>query len=210
MTNPSEIFEHHYQDYLKQLAEVDFTSVNTILGLDQDGDRLTIPFFNSTYSLSPRGIYDHDNNRPDYMTCVILSKYVLLCPSPQPEPDPDWSSFRDLKKTSHFTNVQYFNSDTERVIDRHFSGQLAALTKASRALKGCFQTDMPYDLSVRFDALPRLALLLLFNDVDDEFPARCKVLFQRQAEQYLDPESIAMTGSLLARQLKTADGQGPG
>lgn len=207
MTNPSEIFEHHYQDYLRQLAEVDFTSVYAILGLDLDDDRLKIPFLNSTYFLSPEGIYDPQNNRPDYMTCVILSKYVLLCPTIPPKPSLEWSSFRDLKKISHFTNVQYFKSDTERAIEQPFSGKLAALTEACQALKGSFQTDMPYDLSVRIDALPRLALLLLFNDADDEFPARCKVLFQRQAEQYLDPESLAVTGALLARLLKTTAGE---
>jgi hypothetical protein len=63
---------------------------------------------------------------------------------------------------------------------------------------------MPYDLSVRFEALPRVSLLLLFNDRDDEFPAGCKVLFNQHAETYLDPESLAMTGSFLAKQLHRA------
>jgi hypothetical protein len=57
---------------------------------------------------------------------------------------------------------------------------------------------------VRFEALPRVSLLLLFNDRDDEFPAGCTVLFNRQAESYLDPESLAMTGGLLSRRLNNA------
>ena len=49
-----------------------------------------------------------------------------------------------------------------------------------------------------------LSLLLLFNDRDDEFPAGCKVLFNQHAEAYLDPESLAMTGSFLAKRLDRA------
>jgi hypothetical protein len=51
-------------------------------------------------------------------------------------------------------------------------------------------------------ALPRISLLLLFNDGEEEFPAKCSVLFQRHAEYYLDPESLAMTSACLARELK--------
>ena len=43
---------------------------------------------------------------------------------------------------------------------------------------------------------------MLFNDKDDEFPAQCSILFQKQAEFYLDPESLLMTGAVLARKLK--------
>lgn len=100
--------------------------------------------------------------------------------------------------------MHYFNSDTERAIEVHFSGGLDTLSKACRDLGGCQLTSMPYDLSMRIEALPRFALLLLFNDADEEFPARCKVPFQRQAEHYLDPESLAMTGALLAKKLKSS------
>ncbi|RLB85575.1 MAG: hypothetical protein DRH26_18175 [Deltaproteobacteria bacterium] len=46
---------------------------------------------------------------------------------------------------------------------------------------------------------------MLMNDADEDFPADCKVLFQRQGEYYLDPESLAMTSGLLARKLIAAD-----
>jgi hypothetical protein len=62
--------------------------------------------------------------------------------------------------------------------------------------------EMPYDLSMQFKALPRISLLMLFNDDDGEFPAQCTVLFQKHAELYLDPESLAMSGAFLARSLK--------
>ena len=56
---------------------------------------------------------------------------------------------------------------------------------------------------MQFQALPRIALLLSFNDGDEDFPPYSTVLFWRQAEYYLDPESLAMTSALLAKQLTT-------
>ena len=54
---------------------------------------------------------------------------------------------------------------------------------------------------MEIDALPRLSLLLLFNDADEEFAANGTVLFQKHAEHYLDPESLAMTSAFLVRLL---------
>ena len=45
---------------------------------------------------------------------------------------------------------------------------------------------------------------MLCNDADEEFPARCRVLFERRAENYLDMECLAMVGMLLFEYLKPA------
>ena len=102
--------------------------------------------------------------------------------------------------------MNYFASDTEKAIEKRFSGRLDALKRACAAFGG-HQTEMDisYDLSVQFDALPRISMLLLFNDGDEEFAAKCNVLFQKHAEFYLDPESLAMMGSALAKGLKEQD-----
>ncbi|CAN2041866.1 hypothetical protein GMMP15_50054 [Candidatus Magnetomoraceae bacterium gMMP-15] len=46
---------------------------------------------------------------------------------------------------------------------------------------------------------------MLFNDADDEFEAKCSVLFERRAEKYLDLECLAMLGRHLFTCLKKAD-----
>jgi hypothetical protein len=56
-----------------------------------------------------------------------------------------------------------------------------------------------------------IPVVMLFNDADEEFPAKCSVLFPvRTEEAYLDAECIAMLGSLLFRRLKRAAVQGKG
>ena len=72
-------------------------------------------------------------------------------------------------------------------------------------LDGFFHTPaatFSYDLCMQFNALPKIPVLMLFNDADKEFPAQCAVLFERRAEKYLDMECLAMVGMLLFEYLK--------
>ncbi|MEW6266321.1 MAG: DUF3786 domain-containing protein [Thermodesulfobacteriota bacterium] len=201
MTDSSEIYKKYYQEYQAQLSKVDFESIKHKLGILSDSDRMFIPFFNQRFFVSSAGVRDASDHSPDYGVSVILYKYILSCPS-EPHYDPKWTAFKDFKRVSHFTNVNYFSSDTEKVIEKHFSGRLKELKKACIELAGFYhKTETVYDLSMQFDALPRISLLLLFNDGDEDFPAKCTVLFQKHTEYYLDPESLAMTSAYLAKSL---------
>ncbi|MDM8523263.1 DUF3786 domain-containing protein [Desulfococcaceae bacterium HSG8] len=196
------IFETHYEDYCSQVSELDFSSIKDTLGIELRGDEVIIPFLGEEYVVSGKGITDASGNRPNYVVCVILFKYLLLCPD-APVVNREWAALKDLRKISQFTNLNVFTSDTEKPIVKRFSGRLDALSDASRKLLGkpC-DMDLSYDFAMEFKVLPRVGILLLFNDSDDEFPATCSVLFQRQAEHYLDPESLIMTGMAFAKQLK--------
>ncbi|MCF8127133.1 MAG: DUF3786 domain-containing protein [Deltaproteobacteria bacterium] len=204
MFKDSDIFEKHYEDYMRQIGQTDVSSLKGILKIDGDGDQMTVPFFDRKYSISKNGILDGSGNRPHYMVCVILAKYILHCPD-RPHDEPEWVSFKDFKRTSHFLNVNFFRSDTEHAIEKSFSGRKEALLTACENLGGHDRgTEFSYDISMAFEALPRVSLLLLFNDADDEFPAQCKVLFQKHSEFYLDPESLIMTGTYLSKRLQGA------
>ncbi len=205
MNQRSEVFEKNYNYYVEQLRTINFKSIENRLGVQCHDDGAQIDFLNNTYWVSRDGITDSSGNRPDYGICVILSKYFLLCPD-QTHIDTQWVSFKDFKRTSHFTNVNFFASDTQSVLIKHFSGRLDALFKSSRKLGGTpHEMEISYDLSMQFTMLPRLSLLLLFNDGDEDFPADCNVLFQKHAEFYLDPESLVMTSAGLAKALIRID-----
>ncbi len=202
MSQDSDIFEKNYNDYCAQVAKVDFGSITDRLGIRHFGNQIQLPFFNKDYLVSSNGIVDAAGNPPEYMACVVIAKYILSCPEKSYH-DTEWVSFKDFKRTSHFTNGNFFTNDTERTIAKHFSGRLDELSNAGGELGGIHhEMETKYDLSMQFSALPRISLLLLFNDGDEEFPAQCTVLFQKHAEFYLDPESLIMTGVFLARNLK--------
>jgi len=201
MFQGSKIFEKHYRDYCDEIGTLDLESVKDRLGVEYDDGRLRIPLFNRKYFVSTNSITDAAGNRPGYGICVILAKYILLCPDKKYQ-DTKWVSFKEFKRTSHFTNVNFLASDTEQVILKGFSGRLDELLKTCKKQGGVFhEIEMSYDLSMQFDVLPRISILLLFNDKDEEFPAQCNVLFQKHSERYLDPESLLMTSALLAKNL---------
>lgn len=202
MFKNSEIFEEHYADYIRQISDIDLTNLTEVLAIESTGDQVTVPFFGENHTVSKEGIFDGSGKRPHYVVCVILAKYVLSAPD-LPHDDTTWVSFKDFKQTSHFLNVNYFSNDTEKAIVKTFAGKKELLSQASENLGGHHQGgQFQYDVSMVFRALPRISLLMLFNDQDDEFPAQCRVLFQKHSEFYLDPESLAMTGAYLSKRLQ--------
>ena len=55
---------------------------------------------------------------------------------------------------------------------------------------------------MKLEALPRVPILLIFNDRDDDFPAQCSLLFEGRAGKYLDMECLAIAGWALSERLK--------
>jgi hypothetical protein len=90
-------------------------------------------------------------------------------------------------------------------LERTFGSNPADLKRRCGALGGVpAAEDFPYEVTMRLPALPRIPILLLFNGADEEFPARCTMLFERRAEKYLDMECLAITGWALSAYLLDA------
>jgi len=202
MTSKNSIFEKTYKDYIAQVAEIDFKPIEQKLGVEVEENDVTIPLFGKPHKVSENGITNPEGKRPSLDICVILFKYLLLCPYVYPR-EKEWVSFRDLKDSGPLTS--YFANDVERAFAACFAGRLDDLKEASKLLGGSPpDIEVTYDLSMQFDALPQVPVMLLFNDADDEFPAKSSVLFERRAEKYLDAECLAMVGRLLFTYLKKA------
>jgi len=151
---------------------------------------LILPFFGQPYRSSAKGIMDASGEEPVHSVKVVLCRYLLLYPLVEPQ-NREWVSYKDFKEAAPF--VDGFQKNTERAIARNFSGKLEVLTKACLGLGGRDPGfDWNYQLKMRFEALPQIPLVLLFNDQDEEFPAHCLILFERRAFQYLDMECLAI------------------
>ena len=195
MTEKSSVFEETYTNYLAQIAGLDFKKIAGQLGAEMVGDEMIIPFFGIPHRISAAGISDPSGNRPNFSVCVILFKYLLLCPGYDPDEN-DWVSFKDFRDSSPFAGS--FVNYTEAPMAKYFSGRVTQLEMACREISGHLPAStFSYDLCMQFNALPQIPLLMLFNDTDDEFPAQCAVLFEKRAEEYLDMECLAMVGMLL-------------
>jgi len=193
------VFEETYRDYLKQLAGIDYLSRADVLGASTSGNELIIPLYGKEYRVSHSGIVNPSGEKANFAICVVLCKYILVCPR-EVMPAGMWVTYREFRDAGPL--IGYFNANTNKTIESSFSGRMGLLTKASRRLEATPVKDgAAYDLSLMFHALPRIPVLLRFNDGDAEFPAHCAILFRQSAEHYLDMESLAIVGTFLAGNL---------
>jgi hypothetical protein len=201
-----EAFEEIYRDYLQQVALVDLEWVKDRLGLTVVKDRAVVPFFGMPYGVSAEGVTDQRGVRPSHTVCVILCRYLILCPERDPR-ESDWVTYREFKDAAPF--VSGFHSNAQEPIGRAFGGRLSALERAGADLGATrVNVGISADLVMRFHALPRVPVLMLFNDRDEEFPAQCILLFERRADKYLDMECLAMIGWVLSEWLQQRGGEG--
>jgi len=198
----SEVFGEIMADYLARVAALDLPGLADRLGIEVDGDRALIPIFGRRFEVSPRSVIDDQGRPPHHAVAVILCQYLLLCPDLQPA-EGDWVALQDFPDAAPF--VAGFADTAERPIVRAYGDRRADLERQTARFGGRDPgLDLPYDLIRLMPGLPRVPLLLLFNDRDEEFPAQCRLLFPRQARDYLDMECLAMLGQVLAAWLKQA------
>ena len=192
------IFTKHYHDYLAQLARRDLPGLAESLGAEALGQGLRLPLLGRRYLISADGVIGENGMRASYDACIILCRYVLMCP-PQTPLDDDLVTFRNLKDSGPLT--VYFADNVERVIANRYSGQLAAFRNICAELGKETKLAVRVDAAGCFSALPKIPLTVLFNDRDEEFSASCSILMERRAERYLDAECLAMLGHGLAKRL---------
>ena len=205
MAEPNPVFRKHYDDYLRQLDHTNSLLWESVLDITVDEKKRTaqIPFFNTLYRVSPFGVQNDRGRRPDYGTCVILLKYLLMCPRRVPGYK-DWINYRDFADSGQTQNVGLADYATT-TISKRYAGDLERLKSAVSSLGGRPpETDYPYDLSAVIPALPRIPILFLFNDADGQFPARAFILYERRAAHFLDAECRVMVDWYLLEHLKRA------
>jgi hypothetical protein len=208
MTDESPAFEQTYRRYLEQVASIDLASRTEVLGIGLEGGEAVIPLFGAEHRVSARGVRSPSGDQPIHSISVVLCQYLLLCPDPAPSAGADWVTYKDFSDAGPF--VDGFVNNSEKALCRSFAGRLDDLREACRRLGGSDPSlEVSTELAMRFEALPRIPVVLLFNDRDEEFPADSTILFERRAEKFLDMECIAIIGWMLADHLVENAG-GPG
>lgn len=199
------VFDETYRRYLSEFACLDIKKCAPVLGVEPDGDDVLVRFFTETYRVSQTGVTAPDGRRPIHAVSVVLLKYFILCPQNIPEDD-RWVSYREFKDAAPFVGA--FANNTEQTIADNFCGDADGLAGACTRLGGTkADQGLPYDVAMQVYALPRIPLLLLFNDADDEFSSSCSVLFARRAEKFLDMECLAIVGWLFSDYLESLRGR---
>jgi len=148
MENLNSVFKKNYRSYLRQLNDVDLSLCESVLGITVDEDITTarIHFFETLYRVSQFGVVDELDQCPDYGICVILLKYLLMCPQHVPLEE-DWVTFRDFADSGQTQNAG-LSDYASNAISKRYAGNLSRLKAAVNALGGRPpETEYPYDLS---------------------------------------------------------------
>lgn len=196
------VFGEIYHNYLAQLERGWTSLALEDLGVVREGGSISVPLINQIHRVSAEGITGPSGSKPSHARCVVLAKYLLARPQGS-GPTGQWVSYRSFKDAAPFTAglSQY----AEGRLAKAFAGRTTELAEACQGLGGAVPSlGLSYDLCLEFAALPRVPLLLLFNDQEEGFPAACSLLFDESAPDYLDMECLAMLGLILAEALATA------
>ena len=193
------VFEQTYHLYLDQLKNRISGLSEAKLGILIQDNSITLPLLNRTYHITENGVFDDSGNTPLFYFCVIFLKYLLIERGDYPK-GKEWYSYRDLKDSKPL--IGYFKTNVEDALIKSFSRNVKLLEKTCLELGGeSIKEEYNYDVAVKLSMLPRVPVLLLFNDMDEEFSATCSVLFEQRTENFLDAECLAMLGVVLVEML---------
>ena len=196
------VYEQTFCQYLDQLKSLEFEGKQELLGVTLDDGAVMIPYFGQVIRFDGDGLTDEAGNRPDFSDCVVLCRYLIMCPSFESKAK-DWVAYRDFPDAGPLT--VFWADAVERPLAKSFSGHLSTLSTACASVGGrAADMDITCDLCWRFMPLPKMPLLLIFNDADEDFPASASLLFEKRASSYLDAESQAILGHGLTQRLLAA------
>jgi hypothetical protein len=206
MQSKNPIFEKNYHAYLNDLSGLDLSDRAEVLDItvEKQSNTTSIPYFGQKYSVSAEGVVGTSGQRPGYEVCVVLLKYLLMCPKQLPT-ESDWVTYRELKDSGPL--AAYFSNNALGALTKNYEKRRDVLESVASFVGGVRpQQNYPYDVAVEFRVLPRIPILLLFNDKDEEFDAQTAILFERRADRFLDAECLAMVAGYLPVWLKKAEG----
>ena len=193
-----------------ELAKQDLAARAARLGLTWDGSAVEIPFLGRPYRASGTGIEAVDpesdeGKGPDFFVKIIAACYLLQAEAG--EPTGAWTSYRELPGGTFFN--AFLEANVEGRVAQVFDRNLETLDRCAAALGGEPHEGLGTgDRCYRFTALPKVPVLLVFWDGDEEFPASARILFDESAPRFIDMECLAALGYMMALRLFEAMAQG--
>jgi len=108
-----------------------------------------------------------------------------------------WISFSELPDGRFYARA--FQGYTGDELGRLFCNDTASFTQAAKSIGGFLHSLGTASFS--FQALPRIPILVVFWQGDEDFPPSYKILFDSAAGHYLPTDAYAILGSSLTRRL---------
>ena len=127
---------------------------------------------------------------------TLMAYYFLTCDGFTPTGN--WISFSELPD-GRFYNQAFQGYSGHRVAET-FGDDIELFCKAAINLGG-EEWNSWGDAHYRFQALPFVPLLTVYQLGDDDFPPSCRILYDAAVNHHLPTDVCALVGSSLARKL---------
>ncbi|MDD5467750.1 MAG: DUF3786 domain-containing protein [Anaerolineales bacterium] len=111
-----------------------------------------------------------------------------------------WVAFSELPDGRFY--AQAFQGYTGKSLAAKFGADPAAFSAAAKAAGG--EPTAFGELAFRFPLFPRVSLLAVRWEGDEDFSANYQILFSAAASHYLPTDACAIAGSMLTRRIITA------
>ena len=119
-----------------------------------------------------------------------------------------WAPYRELKDGAQFAS--YIKANIEDRLAKAFAGKKAALQERLQTIGAVmYRSEARPDVAAALYPFPRLPLLIIFWDKDEEFDASFQFLFDKSAASYLDMEALAVALEYTCQKLIGGPGIAP-
>ena len=188
--------EKRIKELINDIRDVNFSKIAENIGAlyDSDSETIKIKFLGTELCVGSSGF------QGDVSLWARLLTLVHIKHSGKASLGGKWTNFRDLRGGS--IKAKAFHNACELEIAKLLETDSNDLMDSLRSISAEQADGFSADHSFLLKALPKIPLLILLWEPDDEFGADCKVLFDPSAVDYLDIESLCYLGEELVRVLK--------
>jgi hypothetical protein len=183
-----------------EVAALPFADIAPGIGAALDGGSLKVRCLGREYRIGQDGaITATGAGVPVAPWMKILLLHYVRTRGDAP-PAGRWVAFTELKAA--LLKSVSFAREAEEPLRGLFDRDAAAAERALERLGAVREPGMPAPAAWRLDALPRVPVLVLYWPPEEEFPSKCKVLFDATADRYLDVESLTFLVEGLAKNIE--------
>jgi hypothetical protein len=160
---------------------------------------LRLPYFSGDICIGPGGIRKESGEPLNHWEQVFI--YNHMAQGGRSNPTGSWKALHEIPNT--VSKIKSMRDHVEVPLAERFGGKATDLDAAAKKLGGRDKTreNPTADAVWLFRPLPRIPVMLLFCDSEDEFDAEVKLLFDETITEHLDIESILFLSERLTQLL---------
>ncbi|HVN25170.1 MAG TPA: DUF3786 domain-containing protein [Syntrophorhabdales bacterium] len=147
-----------------------------------------VPLFGEACTVRDDGVYK-GQSRLDTIGSILVLRYLLTAGDDLLRNR--WVAYRDFSDGAQFAS--YIKANIEDRLAKAFGGNQALLRERLGALgASLYRSEAKPDVAAALRPFPKVPLLVIFWDKDEEFEASFQFLFDESASSFLDMEALAV------------------